>query len=107
MPTSRPDGIIFRRAITIYKCNAPKTKRRYTAGHPVRVAVNSMVGARRITVKGRKRQPTNRKHPMMEMLRGQVGRCGATIGGVGSGAASVGSAAPGEVLRPGGGGVAE
>src|SRR5438270_2731501 len=113
MPTSRPDDFIFRRAIPIYKCNAPKSESRIAAGHPVNMAVNSTVGARRTMLKGRKMQPAKMNHAMIEMLRGRVGRCGAAIGGVGGSATLVGVAAPtglaiaSGVVSDGGGGVAE
>jgi phage-related minor tail protein len=58
-------------------------------------------------MKGTKMQLANMNHAMIEMLRGRVGRCGAAMGGVGSGATSVGVAMPGAVVREGGGGVAE
>ena len=58
-------------------------------------------------LKGIKKQPTKKNHAMMEMLSGRAGRCGAVMGGAGSGATSPGFAASVEVLREGGGGVAE
>jgi hypothetical protein len=71
------------------------------------MAVNSMVGARSMTLKGTKRQLATRNHPMIEMLRGRAGRFGAAIGGVGSAATSVGVVRASGVVSDGGGGVAE
>jgi hypothetical protein len=78
-----------------------------TACQPLKVVRNRGTGGCRKRLKGTKRQMAKRNQAMIEMLRGRAGRCGAAIGGVGSGATSVGMATLGAIVREGGGGVAE